>query len=80
MCVCSKFFLSVFSKFFCVVKVIYVCSKVNCKFNGIRFFEVSLVFVGELEMRTSHLKVFCKLVFLHFSKILIIALGPESSF
>ena len=61
-----KVFLCVFSKIFCVFKVIYVCSKINCKFNGVRFFEVSLVFVGELEIRTSHLEVFCKLVFLTF--------------
>ena len=61
-----KVFLCVFSKIFCLFKVIYVCSKINCKFNGVRFFEVSLVFVGELEIRKSHLEVFCKLVFLTF--------------
>ena len=58
LCVCSKFFLCVQS---------YICVfKVNCKFNGVRFFGISLVFVGELEIRTSHLEVFCKLVFLTF--------------
>ena len=66
MCVCSKIFLCVFKVFFVCVQS-YICVfKVNCKFSGIRFFEVSLVFVGELEIRTSHLEVFCKLVFLTF--------------
>ena len=59
-------FLCVFLNFLCVFKVIYVRSKANCKFNDVRFFEVSLLFVGELEIRTSHLEVFCKLVFLTF--------------
>ena len=66
MCVYSKFFCERVQSFFWVFKVIYVCSKVNCKFNGVRFFKVSLVFAGELEIRTSHLEVFRKLVFLTF--------------
>ena len=61
-----KVFCVRFQRFFGVFKVIYVCSKDNCKFNGVRFFQVSLVFVGEFEIRTSHLEVFWKLVFLTF--------------
>ena len=62
----SKLCVCVFKVFFVCVQS-YICVfKVNCKFNGVRFFGISLVFVGELEIRTSHLEVFCKLVFLTF--------------
>ena len=53
----SKLCVCVQSFFLCVQS--YICVfKVNYKFNGVRFFEVSLVFAGELEIRTSHLEVF----------------------
>ena len=59
-CVCVQSFFCVCSKFFfCVFKVIYVCSKLIVN-------STVMVFVGELEIRTSHLEVFCKLVFLTF--------------
>ena len=62
----SKLCVCVFKVFFVCVQS-YICVfKVNCKFNDVRFFGMSLVFVGELEIRTNHLEVFCKLVFLTF--------------
>ena len=66
LCVCVQSFLCVCSESFLCVQS-YICVfEVNYKFNGVRFFEVSLVFVGELEIRTSYLEVFFKLVFLTF--------------
>ena len=67
MCVCVQSFFYVCSKFFlCVFKVIYVCLKLIVNSTVLGFFGISLVFVAELEIRTSHLEVFCKLVFLTF--------------